>query len=51
MRMLTLENEGLEFSYDSKWKQYHVKISSFKEYQENRDLFIKMVNNAKEYLL
>lgn len=46
-----LEEEGLEFSYDSKWKQYNVKIYKFKEYQENRELFIQMVNNAKDYLL
>ena len=46
-----LEEEGLEFSYDSKWKQYNVKIYKFKEYQENRELFIQMVNRAKEYLL
>ena len=46
-----LDNEGLEFSYDSKWKHYNVKINNFKEYQKNRELFVKMVNNAKEYLL
>lgn len=46
-----LEEEGLEFSYDSKWKQYNVNIYKFKEYQENRELFIQMVNRAKEYLL
>lgn len=46
-----LEEDGLEFSYDSKWKQYNVKIYKFKEYQENRELFIQMVNNAKDYLL
>jgi len=47
----SLEDNGLDFSYDSKWKRYDIKINNFKEYQENRDLFIKMVNNAKEYLL
>lgn len=47
----TLDDKGLEFSYDGKWKQYSVKINKFKEYQENRELFVKMVNNGKEYLL
>lgn len=46
-----LEDRDLDFSYDGKWKKYDVKIGSFKEYQENRELFIKMVNNAKDYLL
>lgn len=46
-----LEDEGLDFSYDSKWKIYQVKIASFDEYLENKELFIEMVNDAKEYLL
>ena len=46
-----LEDAGLEFSYLLRDKRYEVKISSFEEYQENRDLFIEMVNKAKEYLL
>jgi hypothetical protein len=46
-----LEDAGLNFSYDSKWKRYDIKINSFNEYQENRELFIRRVNNAKEYLL
>ena len=47
----TLEDAGIDFSYESRWKRYDVKINNFEEYQENRELFIKMVNNAKEYLL
>lgn len=47
----TLDNEGLEFSYDSRWKIYNVKISTFEEYQKHRELFVKMVNDAKDYLL
>ena len=46
-----LDEEGLEFSYDIRQKRYELKINSFKEYQDNRELFIKMVNNAKDYLL
>ena len=46
-----LEDAGLEFSYLLRDKRYEVKISSFEEYQENRDLFIEMGNKAKEYLL
>ncbi len=47
----TLEDIGLDFSYDSKWKRYDVKINNYDEYHENRELFIKMVNDAREYLL
>lgn len=47
----TLEDQGLDFSYDGKWRAYKVKISSFEEYQENREVFIKLVTNAKDYLL
>lgn len=46
-----LEDVGLEFSYEGKWKRYNIKITTFKEYWENRDLFIKLVNSGKEYLL
>ena len=46
-----LDEEGLEFSYDIRQKRYELKINSFKEHQDNRELFIKMVNNAKDYLL
>lgn len=47
----TLDNAGLEYSYINRWKRYDVKINNFKEYQEHRELFVKMVNDAKEYLL
>lgn len=47
----TLDNEGLEFSYDIRWKSYTVKIDSFEEYQQHRELLIKMLNDAKDYLL
>ena len=47
----TLENEGIDFSYDSRRKRYDIKISTFEEYQENRESFIQLANNAKDYLL
>lgn len=47
----TLENEGIDFSYDGRRKRYDIKISTFKEYQENRESFIQLANNAKDYLL
>ena len=47
----TLDNEGLEFSYESRWKSYTIKIDSFEEYQQHRELLIRMLNDAKDYLL
>ena len=47
----TLENEGIDFSYDSRRKRYDIKISSLEEYMANRESFIQLVNNAKDYLL
>ena len=47
----TLDNQGLEFSYDSRHKRYDVKIHAFEEYEENREVFVKLVTNAKEYFL
>ena len=47
----TLENEGIDFSYDGRRKRYDIKISSLEEYMANRESFIQLVNNAKDYLL
>ena len=47
----TLENEGIDFSYDGRRKRYDIKISSLEEYQANRESFVQLVNNAKDYLL
>ena len=46
-----LEDSGLEFSYQIRDKRYQVKIYTFDEYQENRELFIKLVNYAKDSFL
>ena len=47
----SLDNEGFDFSYNTRNKMYDVKIHAFEEYEENREIFIKLVNNAKEYFL
>ena len=46
-----LEDSGLKFAYQIRDKRYQVKINKFEEYQENRDLFIRLVNYAKESFL
>lgn len=47
----TLENEGIDFSYDGRRKRYDIKISSLEEYLMNKESFVQLVNNAKDYLL
>lgn len=47
----TLDNEGFDFSYNGRNKSYEVKIHAYDEYEENREVFIKLVNNAKEFFL
>lgn len=32
-------------------KRYDIKITSFAEFEGNRELFVKLVNYAKEYFL
>ena len=44
----TLENEGIDFSYDSRRKRYDIKISSLEEYLANRESFIQLVNNGQQ---
>ena len=46
-----LEDEGIDFSYDSRRKRYDIKISTFEEFNENRESFIQLANNAKDYLV
>lgn len=44
----TLEDEGLDIVYNSRDKRYEVKINKFDEYQEKRELFVNLVNYAKD---
>ena len=46
-----LEDEGLDVLYNSRDKRYEVKINKFEEYQEKRDLFVNLVNYAKDSFL
>lgn len=46
-----LEDTGLEFAYQIRDKRYQVKINKFEEYQENRELFVKIVKYAMDSFL
>lgn len=46
-----LEEEGLDILYNGKDRRYEVKINKFDEYTEKRELFIDLVNYAKDSFL
>ena len=46
-----LDNDGYDFNYNTRNKRYDIKIYDFSEYEKNRELFVKLVNNAKEFFL
>lgn len=46
-----LEDEGLDILYNGKDRRYEVKINKFDEYTEKRELFIDLVNYAKDSFL
>ena len=46
-----LEDEGLDVLYNSRDKRYEVKINKFEEYEEKRELFVNLVNYAKDSFL
>ncbi len=46
-----LEDEGLDIVYNGKDRRYEVKINKFDEYKEKRELFIDLVNYAKDSFL
>lgn len=46
-----LEDEGLDILYNGKDRRYEVKINKFDEYAEKRELFIDLVNYAKDSFL
>ena len=44
-----LEDAGLDVTYESRWKQYRVKINSFDEYKKHEELIRECVEAAKNY--
>lgn len=44
-----LEDEGLDFTYESRWKRYRVKLNSFHEYKDHKAVIEECVKNAMEY--
>lgn len=44
-----IENSGLDFSYESRWKQYKIKLNDFNDYKKHEELIKECVKNAMEY--
>ena len=44
-----LEEAGLEVTYESRWKQYRIKLSDFDDYKKYREIIIECVEIAKDY--
>lgn len=43
------ENAGLEISYESRWKEYKVRINNIEEYKKNREIIIDLLKYSMEY--
>ncbi len=44
-----LENEGLDVTYDSRWRQYRVKFTGFNDFKKHEELIQECVKTAMDY--
>lgn len=44
-----IEDAGLDVTYESRWKQYRVKLGGFDDYKKHEDLIKECVEAAMEY--
>ena len=44
------EKAGLEITYDSRWRNYRVRVNDIVDYKNNKDLFNQLLESSKEYL-
>ena len=44
-----IEESGLEFSYESRWRQYKIRINNIEEYRKYRDLIYNLAKDSMEY--
>lgn len=45
----SLEEAGLDFTYESRWIRYRVKLNNYQEYKNNKTLIEECVKNSMEY--
>lgn len=46
-----LSDAGLDVNFETKWKQFSIKLKDYKEYEKNREMIIELVQMAVDYLL
>ncbi len=44
-----LEEAGLDITYESRWKQYRIKLIDFDDYKKHRDNIVECVGIARDY--
>ena len=44
-----IEDAGLDVTYESRWKQYRVKLGGFDDYKKHEELIKECVEAAMEY--
>ncbi len=44
-----LEEVGLDITYESRWKQYRLKLMDFDDYKKHRDIIVECVGIARDY--
>ncbi len=44
-----IENAGLEVKYDTKWKEYEIRIEKLEQFNKNKDLLLSLIKESMEY--
>ena len=44
-----LEEAGLDITYESRWKQYRIKLIDFDDYKKHREVIVECVGIARDY--
>ncbi|MBP5204516.1 hypothetical protein J6Z48_02650 [bacterium] len=45
-----LEDAGFEITYDSRWREYQIRVNDISDYKKHKELFNQLLESSKEYL-
>lgn len=45
----TIENAGLEVKYDTRWKEYEIRIEKLEQFNKNKELLISLIKDSMAY--
>lgn len=48
-KIKNIEDAGLEISYETRWKEYKIRLNSIEEYRRNKNLFDILIKESMEY--